>query len=87
MERTTSLTEERIAASAAGAPTLRRDRVGELSPQRLQAPKHVGSTPTAYGPGLVCGNAFVPFPSNDHAAMGCIAWHGTPLGSQGAGHG
>lgn len=87
MERTTWLTEERIAASAAGAPTVRRDRAGEVSPKCLQAPKHVGSTPTAHGPGLVSGNAFVPFPTNDHAAMGRIAWHGKPLGSQGAGHG
>ena len=87
MERTTRLTEERIAASAAGAPAVRRDRVVELSPKRLQAPKHVGSTPTAHGPGLVCGSSTVTFHTNDHVEMGRTAWDGTPLGSSGAGYG
>lgn len=87
MERTTWFTEERIVASAAGAPTEGRTRVGELSRNCLQTRKHAGATPAAYGPGLVSGNASVTFPINDHAAMGRIAWHGKPLGSRGAGYG
>ncbi len=87
MERTTWLTEERIAAPGTGAPLVRRDRVGGPSLDGFLVLKQAGSVPAAYGPGLVCGSTTVTFRINDHAAMGHIAWDGTPLGSRGAGYG
>ena len=86
MERTIWLTEERTAASATGAPAARRVRVGELSFAGIQVAKQVGLVPTAYGPGLVCGDS-VSVHTNDHAAPGRTAWDGMPLGSRGAGYG
>ncbi len=86
MERMTWLTEQRTAASATGAPSQRRVRVGEPSFAGIQVAKHIGLVPAAYGPGLVCGDS-VSFHTNDHVATGRTAWDGMPLGSRGAGYG
>ena len=86
MERMTWLTEERIAASATGAPGF--GFVAAGAPSRgLQIQKQAGLVPPAYGPGLVCGSTTVTFHTNDHVDTGRTTWDGTPLSSQGAGYG
>ena len=87
MERMTWLTEERIAASATGAPGLGRFGAAAGTRRRVQIQKQNGLVPSAYGPGLVCGSATVTFRTNDHTAMGRTAWDGSPLDSRGAGIG
>ena len=89
MERMTWLTEERIAASATGAP--RFGLVGAAAAatrvRQIQIQKRAGFVPPVYGPGLVCGSTTVTSHTNDHAVMGRTAWDGTPLSSPGAGFG
>ncbi|MEO5678747.1 MAG: hypothetical protein ABIS47_03675 [Acidimicrobiales bacterium] len=83
MERTIWMTEERTAASATGAP--RTWRTGAKPFLGLQSRAYVGTMPNANGPGLVFGSATCL--TNDHAAIGRTARHGTPLGSPGDGNG
>jgi len=87
VERTTWMTEERIGASATGAPWVGRGGAAPATPAGLQIQKQRGFVPAAYGPGLVCGGTSVTFHTNDHAEMGRTAPNGTPLGSSGAGYG
>lgn len=85
MERTTWMTEERIAAPATGAPGFGRVTAGATS-RGLQIQKQAGLVPSAHGPGLVRGSTTVTFHTDDHVDMG-RTWDGTPLGSLGAGNG
>jgi hypothetical protein len=86
VERTTWLTEERIVASATGAPARGLAAAGAMQ-AILQIQKRAGFVPPVSGPGLVCGSSTVSSTANDHAALGRTAWDGTPLGSPGAGNG
>ena len=88
VERMTWLTEERIAASATGAPSL--GCIGApatASALQTETGKQRGFVPAAYGPGLVGGSASVNLLTIDHVDMGRTAWDGTPLESLGAGFG
>ncbi len=88
MDCTTWLTEERIVAPAAGAPSERRMPVVEpafYGGSRIQ--KQPGLVPTASGPGPVAGSASLTFHSNGHIAISRTAWDGTPLVSRGDGYG
>jgi hypothetical protein len=87
VERMTWLTEERIAASATGAPTFGCTAAVVTAATDLQIQKQRGSVPAAYGPGLVGGSTSVNLHTNDHVAMGRTAWDATPLGSLGVGYG
>jgi hypothetical protein len=87
VERMTWLTEERIAASATGAPSLGRLGAAAATRRHDQIQKQAALVPSAYGPGLVCASASVCFRTNDHTAMGRTAWDGLPLGSRGDGIG
>jgi hypothetical protein len=87
VERMTWLTEERIAASATGAPTFGCVAAVATGAANLQNQKQRGSVPAAYGPGLVGGSASVNLHTIDHVDMGRTAWDGTPLGSLGVGFG
>ena len=78
MERMTWMTEERYGAPAAGAPTVGRVRRSVAMPSNLPIHKQAGFVPTAFGPGLVCGNATSTIRT---------ARHGMPLRSPGAGFG
>lgn len=76
MKRLTWLTEERIVASAVGAPgSPDADRSAGLG--SMQVEKKPGSAPAAFGPGLVCGDT----------AILRTARHRMPLRSPGAGFG
>lgn len=85
MERITWLTEERIAASATGAPGF--GCVAGTATADLQSQKQRGIVPAAYGPGLVGRSDSVNLHTNDHVEMGRTAWDGTPLDSPGVGYG
>jgi hypothetical protein len=83
VERMTWLTEERIAASATGAPGFGCAAAGAT----LQIQKQAGLVPSAYGPDLVRGRTTVTFHTNDHVDTGRTTCDGTPLSSRGAGNG
>lgn len=76
MKRLTWQTEERIVASAVGAPGSR-DAGRSAGLGFLQADPKASFAPAAFGPGLVC----------EYTAILRTARHGMPLRSPGAGFG
>ena len=77
MKRMTWLTKERIVAPAAGA-LAKRDASWPAGRGSMQVYGRAGFVPTAFGTGLVCGNA---------TSILRTARHGRPLRSPGAGFG